>query len=68
MNAKRFIKIKPATPDPLGLSHIGRYMTEKGFAFACGKCGSTAEVFMPADGLAPIFKAFIDAHRHEVLS
>ena len=65
---KRFVKIKPATPDPLGLEHISRYMTDRGFAFACGKCGSTAEVSMPANDLAPLFKVFLDAHRHEVLS
>ena len=66
--AKRFVKVKPATPDPLGMAHIGRYMTDNGFAFACGKCGSTAEVSMPAQDLAPIFQAFIASHRHEVLS
>ena len=66
--SKRFVKVRPATPDPLGVAHVGRYMTENGFSFACGKCGSTAEISMPADDLAPLFKAFLEAHRHEVLS
>jgi hypothetical protein len=63
---RRLVKITPPPADDLGLDHISRYMTQNGFAFACGKCGAIATVSMPADDLAPVFKSFITAHGHEV--
>lgn len=50
--------------ESLGLANVSRYMTEKGFAFSCGRCGTTAEVSMPAEGLGPLLKAFLAAHVH----
>jgi hypothetical protein len=65
---RRLVKIKPPPNDDTGVNHINRYMTDTGFAFACGKCGFVDQVPMPANDLAPRFNAFLSAHQHKELS